>query len=252
MKKLIAIALLVLMTIGTYSQTAVTKGTSVARWGSYLYVPTTSSRFNTTVPPGTLIGCGGDTNYSYVTKGYTWGQGGTLALVLADTKYYVKNLKVGTGSLATLAVSSTSAFTGAVTMASTLGVTGNVAVNTNKFAVTASSGNTAIAGTLAVTGASTLTGAVGITGATTVTGGLIGTSATRGSSTFTTTATRKAVYIAGAADTDVYIVRGVAADSHTRPVAGDLLNCFAVADSLIVMRAAGTTSGQGFSYFRIK
>lgn len=40
----------------------------------------------------------------------------------------------------------------------TLGVTGDVAINTNKFNVTASSGNTSIAGTLGVTGNTTLTG----------------------------------------------------------------------------------------------
>lgn len=40
----------------------------------------------------------------------------------------------------------------------TLGVTGNFAINTNKFTVTASSGNTVVAGTLGVTGATTLTG----------------------------------------------------------------------------------------------
>lgn len=43
-------------------------------------------------------------------------------------------------------------FSGAVTVGTTLGVTGNVAVATNKFNVTAASGNTAIAGTLGVTG----------------------------------------------------------------------------------------------------
>jgi hypothetical protein len=52
----------------------------------------------------------------------------------------------GVGSSGTLAV------TGATTLSSTLDVTGNVAVNTGKFNVTAASGNTTIAGTLAVTG----------------------------------------------------------------------------------------------------
>jgi hypothetical protein len=44
---------------------------------------------------------------------------------------------------------------GAISAGTTLSVTGNVAVNTNRFNVTASNGNTAIAGTLAVTGALT-------------------------------------------------------------------------------------------------
>ena len=39
-----------------------------------------------------------------------------------------------------------------------LTVAGDVTVNTNKFTVTAASGNTLVAGTLSVTGASTLTG----------------------------------------------------------------------------------------------
>lgn len=58
----------------------------------------------------------------------------------------------------------TAAFGAAVTMASTLAVAGNLAVNTDKFNVTASSGNTAIAGTLAVSGAATLSGALALAG----------------------------------------------------------------------------------------
>ncbi len=42
--------------------------------------------------------------------------------------------------------------TGAASLSSTLGVTGDVAINTNKFNITATSGNTTIAGTLGVTG----------------------------------------------------------------------------------------------------
>ncbi|MCC6889610.1 MAG: hypothetical protein IT536_13835 [Hyphomicrobiales bacterium] len=48
------------------------------------------------------------------------------------------------------------AITGNSSIAGTLGVSGNVAVNTDKFTVAAASGNTAIAGTLAVTGATAL------------------------------------------------------------------------------------------------
>jgi hypothetical protein len=62
------------------------------------------------------------------------------------------------GKLTTLTVS------GNGTIGGTLGVTGNVAVNTNKFNVTASSGNTAIAGALDVTGASALVGALTLQG----------------------------------------------------------------------------------------
>lgn len=83
--------------------------------------------------------------------------------------------------------------TGATALGSTLAVTGNVAVNTDKFTIAASSGNTAIAGTLAVTGASTLTGNVtasgtlAVTGASTLTGNVScgGTLAVTGASTLT-------------------------------------------------------------------
>lgn len=57
-----------------------------------------------------------------------------------------------------LDVNGSVAITGNETIGGTLGVTGDVAVNTNKFNVTASSGNTTIAGTLGVTGDATLTG----------------------------------------------------------------------------------------------
>jgi hypothetical protein len=54
--------------------------------------------------------------------------------------------------------------TGAVSFGATLSVSGNLTVNTNKFVVTAASGNTAIAGTLGVTDATTLSSTLGVTG----------------------------------------------------------------------------------------
>ena len=70
--------------------------------------------------------------------------------------------------------------TGVLTLADDLigGASTDIAINTNKFTVAASSGNTAIGGTLAVTGASTLTGNVtasgtlAVTGASTLTGAI--------------------------------------------------------------------------------
>lgn len=47
-----------------------------------------------------------------------------------------------------ITLTGTTAHVGASTFSSTVGITGNVAVNTNKFTVAASSGNTLIAGTL--------------------------------------------------------------------------------------------------------
>jgi CRISPR/Cas system-associated exonuclease Cas4 (RecB family) len=63
------------------------------------------------------------------------------------------NVGIGTDNPSTkLHVVGTLNNTGAVTFGSTLAVTGNVTVNTDKFVITAASGNTAIAGTLGVTG----------------------------------------------------------------------------------------------------
>jgi len=62
--------------------------------------------------------------------------------------------------------------TNAATFASTLAVTGNFSVNTNKLIVDASTGNTTIAGTLGVTGATTLSSTLAVTGAATFTGNL--------------------------------------------------------------------------------
>jgi hypothetical protein len=53
------------------------------------------------------------------------------------------------------------AASGNTLVAGTLSVTGDVAVNTDKFTVAASSGNTAVGGTLAVTGAATLASIAG-------------------------------------------------------------------------------------------
>jgi hypothetical protein len=72
----------------------------------------------------------------------------------------------------TFGVTGTSTFanTNAVngTYSGTLDVSGNFAVNTNKFTVTAASGNTSVAGTLGVTGATNLSNTLGVTGATTL------------------------------------------------------------------------------------
>lgn len=94
----------------------------------------------------------------------------------------------GTLTAAAINASGTVAAAGAVTVGTTLGVTGivtladdlvggassDIAINTNKFTVAASSGNTVVAGTLTATGAQTLTGAtscgstLGVTGTSTL------------------------------------------------------------------------------------
>jgi fibronectin-binding autotransporter adhesin len=59
-----------------------------------------------------------------------------------------------------------------LTLSSTLtgGASSNIAINTDKFTINATSGNTSIGGTLGVTGNSTLSGTLGVTGTSTFTG----------------------------------------------------------------------------------
>ncbi len=76
-----------------------------------------------------------------------------------------------TGTATGVAVTGTFSASGAATLSSTLALTGNLAINTDKFTVTAASGNTLVAGTLAVTGAATLSSTLAA-GNTTITGTL--------------------------------------------------------------------------------
>lgn len=97
----------------------------------------------------------------------------TGAVTLSDALALTGNLAINTNKFTVTAASGNTAIAG------TLGVTGDVAVNTNKFTIAASSGNTAVAGTFGVTGASTFGAAVtvsaggaAIIGSSSVTGSL--------------------------------------------------------------------------------
>jgi hypothetical protein len=77
--------------------------------------------------------------------------GGTTTLNGNTSVSGSNTLTVGTGATT---LGGTLAVTGATTLSSTLGVTGDIAVNTDKFKITASSGNAEIAGTLKIAGGS--------------------------------------------------------------------------------------------------
>ncbi|NND33852.1 MAG: hypothetical protein HKN76_14780 [Saprospiraceae bacterium] len=79
------------------------------------------------------------------------------ATALASTLDVTGDFRINTDKFTTLAAS------GNTSIAGTLGVMGNFAVNTNKFNVDASNGNTLIAGTLGVTGATTLNNTLNLT-----------------------------------------------------------------------------------------
>lgn len=98
-----------------------------------------------------------------------------LAVISSGTN---ENLTIDAKGSGTVAINATG--TGAITLArattcsSTLGITGDVAVNTDKFTVAASSGNTVVAGTLTSTGAVAASSTLAVTGMTTLTGGMKG------------------------------------------------------------------------------
>ncbi len=108
---------------------------------------------------------------------------GTLGVTGAST--LSGNVSMG----GNLSVSGTLGVTGATTLSSTLAVSGNLTINTDKFIVTASSGNTSIAGTLAVTSNFTInSNKFGVTASNGNTS-IAGTLSVTGSAAFTSTLT---------------------------------------------------------------
>jgi hypothetical protein len=89
----------------------------------------------------------------------------TGAATFASTLALTGNLAINTNKFNVTAASGNTAIAGTLAVTGATSLTADLAINTNKFTVAAASGNTAIAGTLAVTGASTLTGATTVTGA---------------------------------------------------------------------------------------
>jgi hypothetical protein len=115
---------------------ATTLGGTLATTGAATLSSTLAVTGNTTV--GGTLGVTGNTTI-----------GGTTTLNGNTSVSGSKTFSVGTGATT---LGGTLAVTDATTLSSTLGVTGDVAVNTDKFKITASSGNTEIAGTLKIAG----------------------------------------------------------------------------------------------------
>ena len=69
---------------------------------------------------------------------------------------------------------------------------------------------------------------------------------------FTTTATRMAIYIPGCRDNQIWDATPRKPHATLLPVAGDFIAVAPKWDSLVVKRAAGTTSGLKFNYWRVK
>jgi len=112
--------------------------------------------------------------YTYGTTTYVYtGTNWAVYVSSASLPSFVTSANIVDGTIVNADINASAAidgskispvFTSASTFSSTLGVTGNLAVNTNKFTVAASSGNTLAAGTLDVTGATTLSSTLGVTG----------------------------------------------------------------------------------------
>lgn len=95
----------------------------------------------------------------------------------------------------------------------------------------------------------TITGDAGITGNLTVTGYLDLSSLVMGTNVFTTTAETDTVLIAGAVNTDVYIVCGQFTSAIDQQ---DILQWEAIAGGLVVHRMAAGESALKYSYIRLK
>lgn len=188
----------------------------------------------------------------------------------------------------TITASSTLGVTGATTLSSltstgTANMSGalNVGTSNNKFTVAAATGNTTIAGTLGVTGVATVQGqtmtadhinnlkfgnsitatdtvfapTLSVSGNASFSGTITGNALIRDSVAFSTTDTRVAKAISGGTANSYYIVTPKAKASSGasgRPVAGDLVNVYPKADSVVFMRQAGTTSGLVVYFLRFK
>lgn len=116
---------------------------------STLTVTGTATLNSTLAVTGAITGSASATATTFIPTG---GTAPTNGLYLRSAN------SVGLSTNSTLALSIDSSQN--VTCAAGLNATGNFAINTNKFSVTAASGNTSIAGTLAVTGNTSLTGTV--------------------------------------------------------------------------------------------
>lgn len=164
-------------------------GTNTARWSDVFVGPST-------VHIGSTTASGDELALSYNTTSNT----ANINVGSVDVLQITSALTTATKPVSiTDATTSTSSTTGALKVAGGVGIgeninvagtgaiAGDFAVNTNKFAVAATSGNTTIAGTLDVTGAAALNSTLSVTGATTLAGTLGVTGATTLSSTLDVT-----------------------------------------------------------------
>lgn len=127
--------------MGYVIPTQTTQTTEYIKKNSFVYITSDTTLYLTKINIGvgsrmstTLLASAG--NYSVINRAIFGGKAISFFVDTANAQnvYGVKTFKNN------------------ATFAGTVGVTGNVAVNTNKFNVTAASGNTAIAGTLGVAG----------------------------------------------------------------------------------------------------
>jgi hypothetical protein len=280
MKKLIIVALALILSVPVFAQKKIKK---------VFYVPDTVTTFGERVNEWDVIFCVTDSTF-YVSKG-NWGRNATLGYLMRSRSRYMVGNTAWTGGVATGtsgSFSSTLDVTGATSLKSSANVVGNFTVNTNKFVVTASNGNTAVAGTLGVSGVTTIQGqtltadhvndlkagnslsasdtlfAPVVDGTTKVitplatctqistTGSLLADTANFG--TVTSGARDKYIRkkITGIATTDIFVVSQVNTSTAGLPGTEQLSWYIPSADSLVIARSAATTPGLKVSFIRIK
>jgi hypothetical protein len=153
MKKiLLFLALLAFLAAPAFASVGVRVGGTSIGTATDLYFPagTTYTFDGSTFGTSTLTGA-----VAAITSGTIGGAAIDTSVIGGVTPAAGSFTTLSSSGVATLA---SAGVTAGLTVGTTLGVTGNVAVNTNKFTVTAASGNTLVAGTLAVTGTTTSTG----------------------------------------------------------------------------------------------
>jgi hypothetical protein len=157
--------------VGYYNLPALTSGSANTSVGAESMMALTNGVANTSVGNQSLINITGSYNVGIGQRaGQTITTGSQNTIIGTDADVSTNNFSnataIGYGASVTASnaiqlgnTSVTNVKTSGTLTAAGLVVSGDVAVNTNKFNVTSATGNTSVAGTLAVTGATTLSSA---------------------------------------------------------------------------------------------
>ena len=239
MKKLIILVLAITSVVPVFSQQTkiiktfhlATRAASLgeqAKIGDHVYIASDSTEYVLKVPLGRAA-----------TGTYILAQRNRYAVVNSKDmsfKNVTMNILTATGDLT--AAKSINGTTGA--FSSSLNVGGGFFVGENKAFITPAYGDI------------TTEGALWVGKIASFHSDIVGCKSIRDSVSFVGSATRVAKAITGCTKSDIYVVTPRAAGEFTLPVAGDFVNVYPKRDSVVFMRAAGTTSNLMIYFMRIK